>query len=92
MATRVGVRELRQNLSVYLRRVANGESFVVTERREPVAELVPLAESDEDAEWMRRNNLKPAKRRWEDMPPPIDLGPGVSLSDELQRERDDQRY
>ena len=32
MAMRVGVRELRQNLSVYLRRVAKGESFVVTER------------------------------------------------------------
>ncbi|MEA2413249.1 MAG: hypothetical protein QOC77_3810 [Thermoleophilaceae bacterium] len=92
MTSKVGVRELRQNLSVYLRRVAEGERFVVTDRREPVAELGPLTAEDDDAEWMRRNNLKPARRRWEDMPAPIELGPGVSLSDELQRERDDQRY
>jgi prevent-host-death family protein len=32
MAERVGVRELRQNLSKWLRRVANGESFEVTDR------------------------------------------------------------
>jgi prevent-host-death family protein len=90
MASTVGVRELRQNLSVYLRRVARGERFVVTDRREPVAELVPLAGEDDD--WVRRNKLKPATRRWEDVGPPIDLGPGVSLSEELQRERDEQRY
>lgn len=39
---RVGVRELRQNLSVYLRRVARGERFEVTERGRPVATLAPL--------------------------------------------------
>jgi prevent-host-death family protein len=90
MASTVGVRELRQNLSVYLRRVAKGESFVVTDRREPVATLGPLPDDDDD--WALRNKLKPATRRWEDVGPPIDLGPGVSLSDELQRERDDQRF
>jgi prevent-host-death family protein len=93
MATPVGIRELRQNLSVYLRRVAQGERFVVTERREPVAELVPLeSEETEHAKWLRRNKLKPAAGRLEDLPPPIDLGPGNSLSADLQRDRDDQRY
>jgi len=38
----VGVRELRQNLSVYLRRVRAGETLRVTERGEPVALLGPL--------------------------------------------------
>ena len=38
----VGVRELRQNLSVYLRRIADGERFEVTDRGQPVALLVPL--------------------------------------------------
>lgn len=42
---RVGVRELRQNLSVYLRRVADGETLEVTERERPVAVLAPLPES-----------------------------------------------
>ena len=91
--SRVGIRELRQNLSVYLRRVAAGERFVVTERREPVAELVPLdREETEEEAWLRRNKLKPATRRWEDVGPPIDLGPGVSLTEELLRERDEQRF
>ena len=39
---RVGVRELRQNLSVYLRRVAAGETLEVTEHGRPVARLGPL--------------------------------------------------
>jgi len=39
---RVGVRELRQNLSVYLERVAEGTVFEVTEHGHPVALLVPL--------------------------------------------------
>ncbi|MBA3691586.1 MAG: type II toxin-antitoxin system prevent-host-death family antitoxin [Actinobacteria bacterium] len=38
----VGVRELRQNLSVYLRRVARGERLEVTERGRPVAVLAPI--------------------------------------------------
>lgn len=38
----VGVRELRQNLSVYLRRIAAGEEFTVTERGRPVARLSAL--------------------------------------------------
>jgi len=44
---RVGVRELRQNLSVYLRRVRRGEALEVTERGEPVAVLQPIAAADD---------------------------------------------
>jgi prevent-host-death family protein len=40
----VGVRELRQNLSKYLRRVQRGERLEVTERGKPVAVLAPLGE------------------------------------------------
>lgn len=38
----VGVRELRQNLSVYLERVAAGETLRVTDRGHDVALLIPL--------------------------------------------------
>jgi prevent-host-death family protein len=41
---RVGVRELRQNLSVHLRRVIAGETLEVTDRGHPVAVLAPLPE------------------------------------------------
>ena len=38
----VGVRELRQNLSVYLRRIAQGETLRVTDHGHPVALLTPI--------------------------------------------------
>jgi prevent-host-death family protein len=41
MKNRVGVGELRQNLSRYLRRVERGERLIVTDRNRPVAELGP---------------------------------------------------
>jgi prevent-host-death family protein len=43
MAARVGIRELRQNLSKYLDRVKAGEELVVTERGQEVARLIPKA-------------------------------------------------
>ena len=46
MPDRVGVRELRQNLSVYLRRVKEGETLEVTERNRTVALLAPLRAGD----------------------------------------------
>jgi prevent-host-death family protein len=41
MSETVGVAELRQNLSAYLRRVSRGERLLVTDRNRPVAELGP---------------------------------------------------
>ena len=38
----VGVREIRQNLSVYLQRVLAGEALTITDRGRPVAMLAPL--------------------------------------------------
>jgi prevent-host-death family protein len=46
MAERVGVRELRQNLSRYLERVKAGESLTVTEHGREVARLVPSGDLD----------------------------------------------
>lgn len=44
-SNRVGVRELRQNLSKHLVRVKAGEVLTVTERGEDVARLVPTRSS-----------------------------------------------
>ncbi len=41
---KVGIRELRQNLTKYLRRVVAGETLRVTDRGSPVAVLAPLPE------------------------------------------------
>jgi len=41
--TSVGVRELRDNLSEYLRRVEQGELLLITDRGRPIGELSPAA-------------------------------------------------
>lgn len=43
MNATVGVAQLRQNLSTYLRRVEKGERLTVTDRNKPIAELGPPA-------------------------------------------------
>jgi prevent-host-death family protein len=43
---RIGVRELRQRASEWLRRVVQGESFEVTDRGRVVALLVPVPAGD----------------------------------------------
>lgn len=48
MSKTVGVAELRQNLSRYLREVERGERLLVTDRNRPVAELGPPATSGAD--------------------------------------------
>lgn len=37
-----GVRQVRQNLTEYLRRVQQGEEIIITKRDEPIAKLVPI--------------------------------------------------
>jgi prevent-host-death family protein len=49
----VGVRELRQNLSVYLERIALGETLEVTDRGRPVAILAPLPKQASVLERLR---------------------------------------
>ncbi len=49
MSDSVGIAELRQNLTRYLRRVAAGERLIVTDRNRPVAELGPPPAADASA-------------------------------------------
>jgi prevent-host-death family protein len=58
----VGVRELRQNLSVYLRRVAGGETLEVTERGTAVAVLAPHRRDNPLEQLVATGRLRPAQR------------------------------
>jgi prevent-host-death family protein len=91
---RVGVRELRQNLSVYLRRVKRGESLEVTERGKTVARLVPPSTGDEWLDQMvLAGKIRLGRGRIEDLPPPVKLPPGAKpLSEILQEMRDSERF
>lgn len=42
MSSSIGIRELRQQASAVLRRVAAGETFEVTDHGHPVARIVPF--------------------------------------------------
>ncbi len=57
MSDRVGIRELRQDLSRYLRRVRAGESLIVTERRQPVALLAPWTDGTDPLEHLVAQGL-----------------------------------
>lgn len=87
---RVGVRELRQNLSVYLDRVKAGETLDVTEHGRPVAQLRPRpvdAVSVIDR-MIAEGRITPATIRHKDLGPPPKL-PGRPLSEILQEMRDE---
>lgn len=67
---RVGVRELRQNLSVYLRRVREGETLEVTERGRAVARLSPLGPGGGTLDdLVAEGRARAARGRVEDLPP-----------------------
>ena len=92
---RVGIRELRQNLSVYVKRVREeGRAYEVTERGEPVARLTPLA--DRPASLMEQmiadGRITPATREWSEIPEPLPARPGKPLSQVLQEMRDEEQW
>lgn len=67
---RVGVREIRQNLSVFLRRVREGEAFTVTDHGAPVALLTPVPRQSEDplADLVAAGRVLPAPERGAALP------------------------
>jgi prevent-host-death family protein len=85
----VGVRELRQNLSVYLDRVKAGESLTVTERGAEVARLVPMPAGGSSIDTLiAEGRARPASGDLAELgtPPAVE---GESLSETLRRVRDE---
>ena len=94
---RVGVRELRQNLSIYLDRVKAGETLEVTEHGVPVAQLAPRpAEPISILDQMIADGrATPATHDHRLTPPPPPFPPGYDgppLSEILRQMRDEERY
>ena len=89
---RVGVRELRQNLSVYLRRVRRGEKLEVTERGRPVAVLQPIVATDDRLARLEARGI-PVRRgagNLADLPPPARVKLDHPLTDVLDESREDR--
>ena len=89
--SRVGIRELRQNLSVYLGRIAeSGESYEVTDRGRAVAILAPVPGASSPT-----GRLVAAGRATAARGDLLDLGPprgrrSLRLSKALEREREER--
>jgi prevent-host-death family protein len=91
--SRVGVRELRQNLSIYLDRVKLGEVLTVTEHGLDVALLRPLPPaSDIVARLVAEGRAKHPKRSLHELPRPLTSKRKKPLSDVIVEMRDDERY
>lgn len=88
--SRVGIRELRQNLSVYVRRVLGGDTFEVTERGRPVALLGPLPEgSTPMGRLVREGRVRPPSGDLLELGVPREPM-STDTSDALQEERDER--
>ena len=82
----VGVKELKNRLTHYLRRTKEGEEVIVTERGKPTALLQPIKTADEAASIEARlsrlaalGTLTLPTRRTRQTPKPIKMsGPPVS--------------
>jgi prevent-host-death family protein len=88
---RVGVRELRQNLSVYLRRVLAGETLEVTDRGNAVALLTPLPERSDPIERLVAEGRIAARatRDLAKLGPTLQI-PGADISGALEEQRQDR--
>jgi prevent-host-death family protein len=88
----VSVRELRQNLSVYLRRVKQGETLAVTSRGERVAVLAPIGGGSRFDRLVAEGRITAPQEPWTD-PEPVALPgqrPGSPLTEVLLEDREEQ--
>ena len=88
--TSIGVRELRQRASEFLRRVEAGETIEVTDRGRPVALLCPIPDTSPLERMRMSGDLSAAID--DDLPEPLEPAPGMELpSSVLAALRDDER-
>jgi antitoxin (DNA-binding transcriptional repressor) of toxin-antitoxin stability system len=88
----IGIREMRQNLSRYAQRARNGESFLITDRGQEIAQLTPAPgrASTVDrlvAERGARRGQGNLLEAIEELPAPIPGPPSSDVLEELRAER-----
>lgn len=88
----IGIRELRQQASRYLREVQRGETIEVTDRGRPVAWLIPVPPSGGITELAHSGRLVTATGDALDLGPPAQPATGHALpSEALAEARADER-
>jgi len=75
----VGIRELRADLSRYLKRVREGEEIVVTDRGTPIAKITPATGRSRIDELIAAGVLTPASNQGSrKVPTPIKIKGAIS--------------
>jgi len=90
---RIGIRELRQHASRWVRRAAAGESFEVTDRGRVVARLQPTPTAEDGVERLRADGrISRGEGDLLRIGDPIPPQPGIPLPSEvLQALRSEER-
>lgn len=88
---KVGIRELRQNASAVLRRVAAGETVEVTDRGRAVARIVPMHEASRLGQLMAEGRAGGAAGDLLDVKPVSRAAGKPALSKLLADTRSDER-
>jgi prevent-host-death family protein len=87
----VGVRELRQNLSIYLDRVKKGEALTVTEHGTAVAILRPLPDASSTLDRLvAEGRATPPSRSLHELPRPLRMELDRPLAQLLDAEREER--
>ncbi len=80
---RIGIRELREDLSQAIRRVRNGQVFEVTDHGQPVARIVPIVPlSGALGDLVAAGEVRPP-RSFGPLPPPLDLPSRMSSEEAI---------
>ena len=81
---RIGIRELRQNASEYVRRAEKGETIEVTDRGRPVAQLSPLPRPMSVLDrWITEGKATRPTGSLADLGPPIPLPLGSPSTQQI---------
>ena len=84
MTLSIGIRELRQNASKYLRLVEErGEPIEITDRGRPIAQLSPLPTGSRIEQLVASGRLRRGRGSLKDLGPPLEPRPGVPLPSEV---------
>jgi prevent-host-death family protein len=88
----IGIRELRQRASEYLRRVEAGETLEVTDRGRPVALLTPIPAAEPLDQLRAAGEVSEPVGNLDDLTEPLDIPSGQEPPSEvLERLRADER-
>lgn len=88
----IGIRELRQRASEYLRRVEAGETVEVTDRGRPIARITPIPTTTPTERLVKDGRLRPAEDDLLELGDPLPPSAGIPLpSDLLERSRAEER-